>query len=146
MLKWSYNCSVTCHMFPPNFLMDIVFLNDNTKKTQKKPKTIGCYLIFKWFELLLVVEKKEIDKHEWNKKGKILAFFLKEAVCSFHKLYSFLNVSGGISYGLQRWTNRGYKHTSRMWYLFRIQVKNRSKPKPYPPWGHVPYFLWSVYQ
>lgn len=77
-------------------------------------------------------EKTEMDIPQWNKKGKILAvlFFFKEAACSFHEPCSLLKSPGGIGYGLQRWTNRGYKHTSRMWYLSRIQVKNRSKPRP----------------
>lgn len=60
-------------------------------------------------------EKTEPDILQWNKNGKILAFVLfKEAVCCSHKLYSFLRASGGLGYGLQRWTKRGYRHTSRM--------------------------------
>lgn len=37
-----------------------------------------------------------------------------EAVLSFHERFPFLHASGPLGYGVQRWTNRGYKHTSRM--------------------------------
>lgn len=61
-----------------------------------------------------------------------------------HQFLDFLGVYHQDGYGLQRWTKRGYRQTSRMWCLSRIQVRNRSNPKPYPPWGHVPYFLCEI--
>ena len=45
----------------------------------------------------------------------------------------------GMVQGLQRPMYLGYKHTSLMWYLLAIHVKNLSNPKPYPPWRQVPY-------
>ena len=62
---------------------------------------------------------------------------------------------GGLFAGLPRlsveafqgrhlWMKRGYRQTSRMWWRFRSQVRKRSRPKPYPPWGHVPNFLWKT--
>lgn len=71
---------------------------------------------------------------------------VKQSV-SFVPKHQFLDFSGVYhqdGYGLQRWTKRGYRQTSRMWCRSRIQVRNRSNPKPYPPWGHVPYFLCEI--
>lgn len=107
--------------------------------------------MFKWSELLFVVagiEKKKRKQNQIHPNGiKIgrswLLFFLKrQSVVLTNCILSLVFQEELVfGYGLQRWTKRGYRHTSRMWYLFRIQVRNRSKPKPYPPWGHVPYFL-----
>lgn len=137
MLKCIHNCRVTYHIFLPTFV--IFFL----KMTISMPVDVQMiWIAFCGGRNRKQEEKTELDIPWWNKNGKILAFVLfKEAVCCSHELYSFLCASGGTGYGLQRWTKRGYRHTSLMWYLFRIQVRNRSKPKPYPPWGHVPYFL-----
>ena len=76
-------------------------------------------------------EKTETDIPQPSgikKKGgeKILAFFLRGSlflpwtVCSFSlKLWGWRG--RGTGHGLQRWTNRGDKRTSWMWYLSRIQ-------------------------
>jgi hypothetical protein len=42
-------------------------------------------------------------------------------------------------YGLQRPMNRGYRQHVRTECCLQIHAMNRSKPRPYPPWGDVPY-------
>lgn len=64
-------------------------------------------------------KKKHEDRnkllHQTGSQGMILDFCsFAEAVLSSHEYFPFLHAPGALGYGLQRWTNRGYKHTSRM--------------------------------
>lgn len=116
----------------PKFLQWVFFLKTTTAVSRYVPV----------FGLLFVAAGAENQKGRHNRiepmgrTGKTLAFVLgSEAVRSSLEPRTMLlrQGVGRIGHGVQRWTKRGYKHTSRMWYLFRIQVRNRSKPKPYPP-------------
>lgn len=78
--------------------------------------------MFQCFGLLSVVVGIENKRRKQNqthphsiKKGRSWLFvLLDEAVCCSQEPCAGLRASGDTGYGLQRWTKRGYKHTSRI--------------------------------
>ena len=73
-------------------------------------------------------EKTETDIRQWNKKIKAGEnfgfFFLRGSLFLPWTVFFFLKAlgaAGGTGHGLQHWTTRGYRHTSRMWFMSRIQ-------------------------
>lgn len=60
-----------------------------------------------------MVVERNTDRENPNETEK-RRFFLFSFLKSLFLSQPFLHTSGEIGYGVQRWTNRGYKHTSRM--------------------------------
>ena len=76
-------------------------------------------------------------------KAKVYVYLCRKWKMRTRPIYE---VHGGslLVYGLQRPMNLGYRQHVRTECCLQIHAMNRSKPRPYPPWGEVPYLQISL--